>query len=226
MTGDGAVRKRGFLERRWRVLLGLTVWIAGGLAAHAVGLKPGAASLIGWNLACVAYLVPTFWTIVKADGETVKRTACEEDEQRSVMMTLVLVAVASSFASVIVALREAKGSHGGSDWLAVMAISTIVLSWFVVQSIFTLHYAHKYFGDGDDDGEMDRGIKFTGDPPETYRDFWYVAVCMGATFQVSDFSLTKTSFRNLATAHALVAFGFNTLVLALGVNIVSNLLGQ
>ena len=49
---------------------------------------------------------------------------------------------------------------------------------------------------------------------------------MGATFQVSDFSLTNTRFRNLATVHALVAFGFNTLVLALGVNIVSNLLGQ
>lgn len=220
------MRKRGFLERRWRVLLAAAVWICAGFAAHAMGFKPGAASLIGWNLACLAYLGPTLWTIVKADGDSVKRTACEEDENRSVIMALVLTAVASSFASVIIALREAKGAHGGTDWLAVMAVSTIVLSWFVVQSIFTLHYAHKYFGDGDDDGQSDRGIKFTGDPPETYKDFWYVAVCMGATFQVSDFSLTNTSFRNLATAHALVAFGFNTLVLALGVNIVSNLLGQ
>lgn len=220
------MRKRGFFERRWRVLVAVIVWAGGGFAAHAAGFLPGASSLIGWNLACVAYLVPTLWTILKADGQSVRRTACEEDENRSVIMALVLAAVASSFASVIIALREAKGSHGGADWLAVMAVSTIVLSWLVVQSIFTLHYAHKYFGDGDDDGQIDRGIKFPGEAPDSYRDFWYVAVCMGATFQVSDFNLTTTSFRNLATVHALVAFGFNTLVLALGVNIVSNLLGQ
>ena len=143
------MRKRGFLERRWRLLLAGAVWIGGGFAAHAAGLKPGASSLVGWNLACLAYLVPTLWTIVKADADSVKRTACEEDESRAVIPALVLTAVASSFASVIIALREGKQAHGGSDWLVVMAISTIVLSWFVVQSVFTLHYAHKYFGDGE-----------------------------------------------------------------------------
>ena len=48
---------------------------------------------------------------------------------------------------------------------------------------------------------------------------------MGATFQVSDFSTTNTRFRDVITVHALVAFAFNTLVIALGVGIVGNLLG-
>lgn len=219
-------QKRGFLARRWRLLLAALVWVAGGVGAHAAGLLPGASVLIGWNLACVAYLVPTGWTLLRAGEEEVRRNACDEDENRAVIMALVLTAAASSFAAVVVALQEAKGSHAGSGWLAFLSISTIVLSWLVVQAIFAIHYAHKYFGDRDDDGKVDRGIKFAGDPPSTYRDFIYISVCMGATFQVSDFSLTNTSFRNLATAHALVAFGFNTLVLALGVNIVGNLLGQ
>ena len=171
-------------------------------------------------------LLPTGWKFLRTPEAGVRKNACEEDENRAVISALVLASAASSFGAIVVALREAKGSHGGSGWLAFLSISTIVLSWLMVQTIFTIHYAHKYFGDDDDDGTVNRGIKFEGDPPSTYQDFFYIAVCMGATFQVSDFNLTNTSFRNLVTAHALVAFAFNTLVLALGVNIVGNLMGQ
>lgn len=218
--------RASLIVRRWRILLALFTWLVAAVAAHAAGLRPGASTLVGWNLACLAYLVPTGWSLLRDDADTVRRRAREEDETRFIILSLVLASVLVSFAAIVVALREAKTAHGQSGWLVFLSISTIVLSWLVVQAIFCLHYAHKYFGDTDEDGKSDRGVQFTGDPPSTYRDFIYISVCLGATYQVSDFALTTSSFRNLVTAHALVAFLFNTLVLALGVNIVGNLMGQ
>jgi uncharacterized membrane protein len=31
----------------------------------------------------------------------------------------------------------------------------LLLGWLIVQTVFTLHYAHRYFGDGDADGGDD-----------------------------------------------------------------------
>ena len=211
----------------WRVWGAVAFGIVSGLVLARFGLKFGESLLIAWALGAAAFLIPTGRMLLYDDEATARRRACRDDEGVVMIMAIVLLAVAMGFAAVFVALREgAQGSHkAAAPWLVVLALFAIIESWLVVQSIFALHYAHRYFGDPDEDGERDQGFQFTGDAPSSYRDFVYIAVCMGATFQVSDFSVTKTTFRNLVTAHALLAFFFNTLVLALGINIVSSLLG-
>ena len=96
----------------------------------------------------------------------------------------------------------------------------VALSWALVHTVFTLRYARAYYGD------PVGGIDFNEDDPPTYLDFAYLAICVGATAQVSDPGVQSRALRNLVTAHALAAFVYNTAVLALGVNILSNLLGQ
>jgi uncharacterized membrane protein len=128
-------------------------------------------------------------------------------------------------------MHEAKAAGGhpaaAAPWAAwIMSVSTLVLGWFVLQTVFALRYAHRYFGDLDDDGSIDRGVKFPGEPPRTYHDFIYVAVCVGATAQVSDFNITTARYRRLVTQHALLAFFYNTMVLALGINILATVIGQ
>jgi uncharacterized membrane protein len=165
-----------------------------------------------------------------ADETEVSGTAHREDESRLTLTLIVLGAVATSLAAALFALHESKGASqapaGERGWVLILSASTLVLSWIVVQSLFVLHYAHRYFGDSDRNGTIDGGVTFPGEPPKTYRDFIYVAVCVGATCQVSDFSITTTRFRNLVTLHAIFAFCFNTMILALGINIIAGLLGQ
>jgi uncharacterized membrane protein len=63
------------------------------------------------------------------------------------------------------------------------AVSTVVLSWTVVNAVFTLRYADQHFGSGA------AGIAFgDSDGPEapTYRDFAYVVFTIGMCYQVSD----------------------------------------
>jgi uncharacterized membrane protein len=146
-----------------------------------------------------------------------------------VLMSAVLMSVAASLGAIVVALKESKlgGGHGGQPpWVVALSVSTLVLSWIIVQALYTLHYTHRYFGDRNSDGAPDGGIKFPGDEPTTYRDFIYVSVCIGATCQVSDFDITTAKFRNLVSTHAMISFVFNTMVLALGINIIGNLMGQ
>lgn len=219
-----------FFKYRGRTLAAGVAGIAAGLIAAENGVHFGAAGLIGWNVAAVLFLIPTGKILLFDGPAEVRARAGREDENRAVMMSLIIAAVVTSLGGIVLALHDAKsGAHGGSGhpmWLMAISISTLVFNWLVVQSLFALHYAHRYFGDRDDDGSADEGFLFQGDKPDTYRDFVYVAICMGATCQVSDFSVTSARFRNLVSVHAIIAFVFNTMVLALGINIIGNLMGQ
>ena len=218
------------LHYRWRVLFGLAAGALGWAAARQAGLLPGAQALLGWNVGALAYLAPTLFLLFGTDAAYVRAAAGRTDEGRVVTMTLILGAVATSLGAIVYALREAKAvpdpSQGNHLFgLLALCICTLAQGWITVQALFAAHYAHRYFGDRDGDGTADEGIKFPGAPPTTYRDFVYVAVCIGATCQVSDFNITDSRFRNLVTAHAAIAFVFNTMVLALGINIFGSLLG-
>ncbi len=219
----------GFLQNRWRTLLAGAIGVFAGVLSSRYGLLVGSSFLVGWNAAAVVFVLTTGWLLITSNEEDTRVRAKLDDEDRTVLMTTVLTAVGASFIATIVALKQSKlhAGHGGEpSWIIGLSVSTMVMSWLVVQCLYTLHYTHRYFGDRDYDGEPDGGIEFPGDPPTTYRDFIYVSVCVGATCQVSDFNITTTKFRNLVTTHAVITFLFNTMVLALGINIIGNLMGQ
>ena len=68
------------------------------------------------------------------------------------------------------------------------------------------------------------GSKFPGGPAAGLLDFLYFALVLGMTFQVSDVQITSRKLRRLATAHGLIGFLFNTVIVALTVNIAARLL--
>jgi len=226
---------RTLFSNRWRTFLAAALGAAAGWLARSHGVLSGASFLIGWNTAALVFLLPTGWILITSDAQTVRRHAKAEDENKAVIMTMVLATVAASLAAIVIALKESKlggggggggQGHGEPPWVTGLSVLTLALSWLVVQSLYTLHYTHRYFGDRDDDGQPDGGIDFPGAKPTTYRDFIYVSICIGATCQVSDFDITSSTFRNLVTTHALISFVFNTMVLALGINIIATLMGQ
>jgi uncharacterized membrane protein len=201
--------------------------VAGALAGGAaVWLRQpvGLAVLVGWNGACLVFLSLT-WRLFAADETTVRAHAAAADQGAPIMTAVVLGAVAASLGATFFAMNESKGG-GALPWPVALSVSTLVMSWLVIQTIFTLRYAHAYFGDYNRDGTTDGGVEFPGEPPSDYRAFIYMAVCVGSTFQVSDFNILTNDFRSLVTMHAVISFAFNVAVLALGVNMVASALGQ
>jgi uncharacterized membrane protein len=217
-------------HHRWRIPFAALSGVAGFAASRALHAPLGLAGLIAWNVTCVIYLVLTGWLLLRDDEATVRARAAAEDEHSAVLTSAILAAVAASLAATLLALHESKAvaAHAPNaySWPIALSVSTLFLSWLVIQSVFTLRYAHRYFGDADQDGAIDGGVEFPGDAPKDYRDFIYMAVCIGCTSQVSDFNITNVRFRSLVTTHAIIAFSFNVTVLALGINMVASLMGQ
>jgi uncharacterized membrane protein len=99
---------------------------------------------------------------------------------------------------------------------------TVASSWALVQTVFALRYAHEYYTD------PIGGIDFKTPPEERpdYRDFAYVAFTVGMTFQVSDTDIQHRRTRRTVLRHALLAYLFGAVILAVVVNVIATLLNS
>jgi uncharacterized membrane protein len=101
---------------------------------------------------------------------------------------------------------------------------TLFVSWLMTHVTFAFRYAHEYYEiDGGSTG-IAGGLEFPGEKRPDYLDFMYFSLVLGMTFQVSDVQITARKFRRLAAVHGLLSFLFNTIILALTVNIAAGLL--
>ena len=99
----------------------------------------------------------------------------------------------------------------------------MVMSWLTAHVVFAIRYAHEWY-DCDDEPRLRQGLEFPGDTQPDYMDFLYFSLVLGMTFQVSDVQITSRRLRRLALLHGLVSFLYNTVIVALTVNIAAGLL--
>jgi uncharacterized membrane protein len=90
-----------------------------------------------------------------------------------------------------------------------------------------VHYAHVYYDPAEQgdakNSKVRGGLDFPGEKEPDYWDFLYFSVVIGMTCQVSDVQVAARVFRHLATAQGIIAFFYNTVILALAVNIAASL---
>lgn len=89
-----------------------------------------------------------------------------------------------------------------------------------MHAFFTLHYAHAFYGDSG----KDEGVDFSGNEEPDYVDFLYFPYTIGCTSQTSDVGVTTREVRAVVLAHSILAFFFNTNILALGINVRASLI--
>ena len=94
----------------------------------------------------------------------------------------------------------------------------------MTQVVFTFHYAHEFYRPDDTAERLAGGLEFPHDSKPDYWDFFYFATSLGAASQTSDVAIRTKALRRLVTLHAVVAFFFNTAVLALAINIGASLI--
>lgn len=176
--------------------------------------------LIGWNAGIVVYLILTYAMMRRASVATIRKRASSQDEGAHAILLLSIVATFAGLIAVVFALGGAK--QAGATPGILLAITTILLSWAFVHTIFSFHYAHEYYGEGRD-GRIG-GLVFPGDDQPDYRDFLYFSLVIGMTSQVSDVQITSKVIRRMAATHGVLSFFFNLVVLALTVNMVANLI--
>jgi uncharacterized membrane protein len=198
------------------LLLSVASGFVAGAAAIAAGLAE-LAVLVGW-IAAAAVALAWVWRISwPQDPVGTKRLAEAEGRTRSTDTAVVLAAVAS-LGAVVFALIDSGGSNEALAGAAVvLSITTVVLSWALVNTVFALKYARLYYLD--DDG----GIDFGQEQAPAYSDFAYMAFTVGMAYAVSETTPASNRIRKTALGHALLSYLFGTGVIATAINLVGNL---
>ena len=178
-----------------------------------------------WCIGGLTYLALAFNLMSRCHSDRIKTRAALQDDSGTVILVLILLAVASSILAIVGLLSEAKtASQLGKLLYVLLAASTILISWSVMQVVFTLHYAHEHYAPRNFTEGQAGGLEFPKDDHPDYWDFLYFSTSIGATSQTSDVAIRSKSLRRLVTLHAIVSFFFNTMVLALTINLAASMI--
>ena len=187
--------------------------------AVAMALTPWQVAVLGgWAMVGLVFAGWTISSLWALDARDTSEVATREDSSRALADVLLLCAESASLVAVGVGLVKAGQSKGAAQPLiTALAVFAVAVSWAVVHTVFALRYARLYYQAGG-------GIDFNEDDKPDYRDFAYLALTIGMTFQVSDTDLKTKAIRHTAIRHALLSYVFGAVVVAMVINVVAGLL--
>ena len=184
------------------------------------------AAAFGWIIAVSLFLVSATLAVGLATPARLRARARAQDASLWVIQALIVVAAVASLVAVIALLKKGEAETASMVALRVaLAGAVVVLSWTLIHTVFAVHYAHAFYGDGPLPGPDDAGgLLFPGgDQAPDFWDFFYFSLVLGMTCQVSDVQITGKHMRRLASAHGALSFFFNTVILALTINFLVSL---
>jgi uncharacterized membrane protein len=176
------------------------------------------APCVGWDATAIVFCGTVWLGVWPLSAELTAVRATGEDPSRATSDGLTLGASVASLIAVAIVLVAGHDAHDiERGVLAGLGFGTVAVSWFTVHTIFTLRYATLYYT------HPRGGIDFNGPELPSYRDFAYLALTLGMTFQVSDTSLQTTQMRQTALRHALLSYLFGSIILASAINLIAGL---
>jgi hypothetical protein len=91
--------------------------------------------------------------------------------------------------------------------LLALSVAVVTTSWLTTMLSYAVHYARVAATVG--------GLTFPGDNGVVFWDCVYLATQVQTTFSSSDVTVGTTLTRKIVTGHTIVAFAFNTVIIAL-----------
>ena len=178
-----------------------------------------------WLVFEFVYLVIDWVILFTRPISEIRRYSRQDDGSKLFVFIMVLL---TSFASIItvLALMVSKAGDNSEHGLFVgVSIAGIFMSWFMVHTIYTFHYAHMYYDDLPGDNTKDaEGLEFPQKEAPDYIDFAYFSFVIGCTFQVSDVQISSRRIRHVVLVHQMISFFMNTFVVALTINLIAGLI--
>ena len=208
-------------DREWfRQLVAIPPGLLGLLAPGGPLLKV----LAAWDIVAVIYLVLTYRTyrttdptklqaLVRSDrGNLIERLASSPPHQfppSAAVLALLTTLL------VIPQARQAPSTASLALTLGVCVIA-VLSSWVMVQFGFAVGYLTRFVEHG--------GLEFPGDEAPVMVDFLYFSVALGTSFSTPDVTVTDRRMRRHVLGHSLLAFAFNTVILASAVAVAGTFL--
>jgi len=204
-------------------------WLALPAAALAA-LAPAAHSpwherfLLGWDVYAAVLLGLMWITLLTHDPDRAHRLTRLEDSSRGAIFGSVLIAAGVSLLAIFFSLLGQKAAPPAGRTVDLLrTVLTVFLSWALIHTLFTLHYAHVFHRLKSASPATHGGLSIPGHHAPGYLDFAYFAFTIGMTFQTSDIGITHTAMRRLTLIHGIISFIYSTMIVALLVNVVAAL---
>jgi uncharacterized membrane protein len=211
------LRSRPRLFIATAVAIAVGVFLPEGIASHAVTRW-----LVAWNAGTCLYVLLAAIMMVRSSSHHMRHRAQLQDDGEIVILLLVVVATVASIVAIAAQLAVVKDMHGflKSAHIALAGV-TVLSSWAFIQVMFCLHYAHDYYAALCHGRPV--GLQFPEDKEPDYGDFFYFAAVIGTSGQTADVSFVSKPLRRVGSIHCILAYLFNTTVLALLINIGASL---
>ena len=208
-------RPRIFIAGAAALVVGLLLPTA--VASHAV-----TRFLVAWNVGTCLYVLLAVIMMTRSSSHQMRRRAQLQDDGQFVILVLVVISSIASLAAIAGELAVVKDMHGLIKIAHVcLAGVTVLSSWAFIQVMFALHYAHDYYA-AQTQGRPP-GLQFPEDDHPEYGDFFYFSAVIGTSGQTADVSFVTKPMRRIGSIHCILAYLFNTTVLALLINIGASL---
>lgn len=180
---------------------------------------------IGFSLANLLLFGITMFT---AHPQEITHIAKKQDFSRLLIFLIILVASFVSLFAIVALLRSLPNAgEKGYYFHIALSVGAVACAWLLIHTVFAFRYAHLFYTcETEEEGIKKKhrgGLLFPNDKTPDYLDFAYFAFVIGMTFQVSDVQVSSSNIRRLALLHGLLSFLFNTVILALSINIIAGL---
>ena len=213
----GALSPKKSLSGIVRLAAALAVGVVAGLVA-ALMAPWQVIPLLVWDGTALTWGTSLWFHVARMDAVETSLHATDVEPRRATTDAVLLSASVISLVAVVLGIVKAASTKGDEKAVLVAAgILTIVVSWAIVHTLFTLRYAALYYSG------TDGGVDFNEDDKPTYGDFAYLSFTIGMTYQVSDTNLTTKEIRHTALRHALLSYLFGTVIIAATINLAAGL---
>jgi uncharacterized membrane protein len=178
--------------------------------------------LVCWNCGVALFLLMIFIWMTRLTAEQICSRYIEEDESAPIILVVVILAAMLSLIAIVEPLATIK-QVSGTERIAHFALAalTLVNSWLLVPSMFTTHYADRFYSVD----EKHRPLRFPDTAMPVFWDFAYFSFTIAAACQTSDVSTTNAEIRRIVIAHTLISFLFNATILGFAINVTAGLIG-
>ena len=177
---------------------------------------------ISWVVAGSAYLFLSFIMMNSSTEDNMLSLTKKEDASAAMVLLIIILGSVVSLGTIIIILSgERSPSLSDAAWKIGLVLLTYSVSWLLVHTAFTLHYARAYYTE----------LEKTKNPPllfanklnPTYVDFLYFSMVVGMTCQTADVDIAETKMRFWVMIQGMTAFVFNATLLGIAINLIAGI---
>lgn len=180
--------------------------------------------MIGWDCFSLCMIIISVVIFSSMRPRQIRVLAKTEDAGRIVVFFIVLIATLGSLLGVMLLLGNKERWLLPKGVETFVYISGVICSWVLLHTMFAYRYALLYYGDHPLDPDVHTvGLQIPNELWPDYLDFCYFSFVIGMTFQVSDIEISSRHIRRVALVHGMLSFLFNTVIVALTINVIVDL---